>query len=85
MDSASEPPSFVFLSHPQSSHSSCGVCCPMNFPKASSLRLPKMLLNGSPFHSPVQLLMAFFIPESGTTQSARGSRTEEGCREVFAA
>lgn len=39
--------------------SSCGVCCPMHFPKASSLRLPKMLLNSSPFHSPVELLIAF--------------------------
>lgn len=35
------------------------VCCPMEYPKTTSLRLPKILLNGSLFHSPVQVLMAF--------------------------
>lgn len=79
-DSASEPPSSVFLSQPPSGHSSCGVCCPMNFPKASSLRLPKMLLNGSPFHSPVQLLMAFSSRKAAqlNQQEAFGQRKGAG-------
>lgn len=82
-DSACQLFSSVFPPQPQSSHSSCGVCCPVNLPKASRLRLPKMLLNGGPFHSPVRLLMAFSPPESGTTQSAQGFWTGEGCRKAF--
>lgn len=35
IDSTCEPFSSVFLSRPSSGLSSCGVFCPMNFPKAS--------------------------------------------------
>lgn len=79
-DSACETLSSVFLSQPQSGHSSCGVCCPMNFPKASSLRLPKMLLNGSPFHSPVELLIAFSSRKAAqlNQQEAFGQRKGAG-------
>lgn len=57
-----------------------GVCCPVNFPKASSLCLPKMLLNGSPFHSPVQLLMAFSSPKGAqlNQQEPFGRRKRAG-------
>lgn len=58
----------------------------MNFPKASSLRLPKILLNGSPFHSPVELLIAFFSSRKAAQLNQQEVfRTVEGCREVFAA
>lgn len=79
-DSAREPASSVFPSQPPRGHSSCGVCHPMNFPKASSLRLPKMLLNGSPFHSPVQLLMAFSSRRAAqlNQQEAFGQRKGAG-------
>lgn len=75
-DSACEPPSSVFLSQPLSDHSSCGVCCPMNFPKASSLHLPKMPLNGGPFHSPVELLIVFSSQKAAqlNQQEAFGQR-----------
>lgn len=73
-DRACEALSSVFRSQPPSGHSSCGVCCPMNFPKASSLRLPKILLNGSPFHSPVELLIAFFFFYPGKRHSSISKR-----------
>lgn len=53
----------------------------MNFPKGSSVHLPKTLLNGSPFHSPAELLIAF--PPRKRRNSISKIRLDRG-RDVFA-
>lgn len=57
----------------------------MDFPNVSLLHLPKMLLNGRPFHSPVEMLIAFssWTQPQLNQQEALGRR--ERCQEVFAA
>ena len=79
-----EPLSSVFLSRPANGHSSCGVCCPMNFPKAFSPPLPKMLLNGSPFHSPVQPLMAFSSRRAAQLNQPEACGQRKSAGETFA-
>lgn len=53
--------------------------------KPPPLHLPKMLLNSSPFHSPMQLLMAFSSRKVAQLNQQKAFGQRKGGREVFAA